>query len=120
MFYIKRFEKFIDETFWETNIDGDKIRINLSDVLYYLDNGFEIDPNDIKHLLIKVDRNIQRIESADLSYPVILLKSKGKFISILDGQHRTEKALRDGVNIKVRILDLDFAPDEFIKTFLKK
>lgn len=119
MRYIKLFEQFeIDKTFWETEVDGKPVRVTLSDVLDYLDNGVEIDPNSISHLLINVKRDENRVESADLSYPIILTGRRGKLTSILDGQHRVVKAIRDGVNIKARILDLDFAPENF-KSVLK-
>ncbi len=82
-----------------------------------LDKGIEIDPNDIKHLLIDVERDPNRVEAADLSYPIILVRSEGEFISILDGQHRVVKAIRDAVNIRAKVLDLDLTPEEFVKVF---
>jgi len=84
----------------------------MDDVTSYLDNGKEIDPKEIEHLLIKVDRDPKRVENANLEHPIILLSSGGKIKSILDGQHRVVKALKDGVNVKARILDLDNAPDD--------
>lgn len=125
MKWLKFFEEFEQpentgkDTFWEVELDGELIRITLGDVLDYLDNGVEIDPNDIKHLLIDVDRDEDRVNSADLDYPVILLSSKGEIKSILDGQHRVEKALKEDDKIKVRILDLDFAPQNFKSVFEK-
>lgn len=118
MIYLKLFEDFkIDNTFWETEVDGNPVKVTLSDVLDYLDNGFELDPNSISHLLIDVKRDESRIQSANLNYPIILAGRRGKLISILDGQHRVVKAIRDGVNIKARILDLDFAPENFKSVF---
>lgn len=125
MIYIKTFENFEqpegtgDQSFWEVERDGEKIRITLDDILEYLDSGVEIDPNDIKHLLIDVKRDTKRVESADLNYPIIILRSNGKFKSILDGQHRVVKAIQDGVNIRAKILDLDLAPEKFIQVFGK-
>ena len=118
MRYIKLFEQFeIDNTFWETEVDGNSVKVTLSDVLDYLDNGVEIDPNSISHLLIDVERDKNRIDSADLNYPIILTSKGGKPLSILDGQHRVVKAIRDGVNIRARILDLDFSPEIFKSVF---
>ena len=123
MRYIKTFESFEQPegtgtgTFWETEIDGETIRITFDDVMSQLDKGIEIDPNDIKHLLIDVERDPNRVEAADLSYPIILVRSEGEFISILDGQHRVVKAIRDAVNIRAKVLDLDLAPEEFVKVF---
>ncbi len=123
MKYIKLFENFEQpegtgtETFWETEINGETVRITFDDVIKHIDEGIEIDPNGIKHLLIDVERDPNRVEAADLSYPIILVRSEGEFISILDGQHRVVKAIRDGVNIKAKVLDLDLAPEEFVKIF---
>lgn len=119
MKWLKLFEEFEQpegtgkETFWEVEIDGETIRLTLDDVLDYLDNGFEMNPHQIEHLLIDVERDPKRVEASDLEYPVILLSSGGEIKSILDGQHRVVKALKNDEMIKVRILDLDLAPDNF-------
>jgi hypothetical protein len=125
MKYLKLFESFEqpegtgEQSFWEVEIDGEKIRITLNDILEYIDSGAEINPNDIKHLLIDVERDTKRVEAADLSYPIIIVRSNGEFKSILDGQHRVVKAIQDGINIRAKILDLDLAPDKFIQVFGK-
>ena len=124
MKYIKLFENFEQpegtglDTFWETEVDGETVRVTIGDVMNYLDTGIDIDPNDIKHLLIDVERDPIRVENADLKYPIILTKLGDKFISILDGQHRVVKALRDNVNVKAKILDLDLTPDFWKKIFV--
>jgi hypothetical protein len=123
MKYLKTFESFEQPvgtgtgTFWEIEIDGKTIRITFDDVIEHLDKGIEIDPNDIKHLLIDVERDPNRVEAADLNYPIILVRSEGEFISILDGQHRVVKAIRDGLDIRAKVLDLDLAPEEFKAVF---
>jgi hypothetical protein len=123
MKYLKTFESFEQpegtgtETFWEIEIDGKKIRITFDDVIKHLESGIEVDPNDIKHLLIDVERDPNRVEAADLNYPIILVRSEGEFISILDGQHRVVKAIRDGLDIRAKVLDLDLAPEEFKAVF---
>lgn len=123
MKWIKYFESFDSpgiskNTFWEGEFDGDVIHVTLDDVLDCLDSGFDVDPNDLKHLLIDVDRNPVRVNNADLSYPIILVKHGGEFISILDGQHRVVKAIQNDEVVKCRILDLDLAPDSWRKVFL--
>ena len=123
MKYLKKYESFDQpegtgmNTFWEREVEGEKYRITLDEVIDYLDSGIEIDPNKIKHLLIDVERDPNRIESADLNYPVILTSMGGELKSILDGQHRVVKAIKNGEMIKIRILDLDTAPEK-IKTIL--
>lgn len=125
MKYIKTFESFEQpegtglDTFWETEVDGETVRVTIKDIMKYLDEGIEIDPNDVKHLLIDVERDPNRVEAADLSYPIIVAKSGNKFISILDGQHRVVKALRDDVKVKAKILDLDLTPESWKKIFIR-
>jgi len=124
MKYIKTFESFEQpdgtglDTFWETEVDGETVRVTIRDIMKYLDEGIEIDPNDVKHLLIDVERDPSRVEAADLNYPSILVRSEGEFISILDGQHRVVKAIRDGVSIRAKVIDLDLAPDTWKKIFM--
>jgi len=118
MNYIRNYKLFkesnvLSHTSWEREVDGETIKITLQDILDYLDNGQEINPKDLESLLIDTERDSDRVESSDLDYPIIVLSSGGELKSILDGQHRVTKALRDGVNVKVRILDLDTAPDNF-------
>jgi len=121
MKYIKLFENFEQpegtgkESSWKREVDGKVIKITLNDVLDYLDNGIEMDPHEIEHLLIDVERDPKRIEATDLEYPVILLSSGGEIKSILDGQHRIVKALENDEMVRVRILDLDTAPEKFNK-----
>ena len=122
MKYIKLFENFEQPegtgtgSFWEAEIDGKIVRITFDDIVKHLDKDeVELDPNKIKHLLIDVERDLARVEAADLKYPIILIKSDGEFISIIDGQHRVIKAIRDGVTIKAQILDLDSSPEIFSK-----
>lgn len=125
MKYLKLFENFEQpdgtglDTFWETEVDGETVRVTIGDVMHYLNNGIEIDPNKVKHLLIDVERDPVRVDNADLKYPIIVAKYGDDFISILDGQHRLVKALRDGINVKAKILDLDLVPDTWKKIFIR-
>lgn len=125
MKYLKLFENFEQpdgtglDTFWETEVDGETVRVTIKDVMDYLDGGVEIDPDKLKHLLIDVERDPVRVEKADLTYPIIVAKYGDEFISILDGQHRVVKALRDGVGVRAKILDLDLAPDTWKKIFVR-
>lgn len=119
MKYLKTYENYQQpegtgkDSFWEKEVDGEIQRIELSDVIDYLDNGQEIDPETIKHLLISTKRDSDRVENSDLKYPIILTSKGGQINSILDGQHRVVKALQNGEKIKARILDLDTAPQNF-------
>ena len=107
----------LDQTFWEVTRGDQTLRVTLGDVLDTLDGGYQIDPRDIEHLLIRAKRDPKRISRADLSYPIILLKRGGEIISILDGHHRVVKALEGGEKIRCRVLDLDFSDERFKKVF---
>jgi hypothetical protein len=123
MKYLKLFENFEQpegtgkDTAWEVEVDGETVKVTLADVMNYLDDLVEIEPEELKHLLIDVERDPKRVGAADLSYPIILVSSGEEYTSIIDGQHRVVKALRDGVPVKARILDLDNAPEKFKAVF---
>ena len=140
MKYIKLFENFIEgenlpggdipsdtntgvDTSWTRNIDGKKTTITLHDVNGYLDennvNVEEIDTKSIEDILIDVERDSNRVESADLSFPIVVSKSNGEFKGILDGQHRVVKSIKNGIpSIRARVLNLDTAPEEYKKMFI--
>lgn len=123
---LKTFEQFSTEDFavaggntsWSDTYKGKEITITLKDVNDYLDKKNvqvkEINPKSIEELLIKTERDPNRIESANLDYPVILSEKDGELIHILDGQHRIVKCLKNDIDkIKVRILNLNTAPFEY-------
>jgi len=121
MKWIKLYEDFenlhLDQTFWEVTRGDQTLRVTLGDVLDTLDDGYQIDPRDIEHLLIRAKRDPKRISRADLSYPIILLKGGGEIVSILDGHHRVVKVLEKEEKIRCRVLDLDFSDERFKKVF---
>ena len=111
------------DTSWTRNIDGKKTTITLHDVNDYLDennvNVEEIDTKSIEDILIDVDRDPNRVEIADLSFPIVVSKSNGEFKGILDGQHRVFKSIKNGTpTIKARVLNLDTAPEKYKKMFI--
>ncbi len=98
--------------------------ITLVEVCDYLDENsvptIEIDPSSVEDLLIKTERDPERVAEADLSFPIIVAESNGEYISILDGQHRVVKCLQAGIpRIKARVLNLDDAPEEYRKMFIR-
>ena len=102
------------DTDWQ---DGDS-KITLQDVLDIADEPIEIDPNELKPLLIKTERDPARVQAADLEYPIVVTTLNGQYKNILDGQHRVVKALQNKVSIKARVLNLDNAPEEFQQVFV--
>ena len=102
------------DTSW-TSLDGKTVTIG--DVSDYL--GKETVDVKVSDITAQIPRlfddeylqdpdNRERIETANLDYPIIIQKSGGQYKSILDGNHRLQKAIDEKVeSIKARILDLD-------------
>lgn len=116
------FSKAGAETQWELE-DGTLVK--LSDIVTYLDSikspVIEINTDDLKDILIDTDRDPNRIEAADLNFPIIVSKYKGKYYSILDGQHRLVKCIKNGIDkVKSRILELDNCPEKFKNVFIRE
>jgi len=115
------------ETSW-TSLDGETRTIG--DVSDYLgDKTTDIKVSDItdqipslfKDEYLQDPDNRKRIETASLDYPIIIQKSGGEYKSILDGNHRLQKAIEDEEveSIKAKILDLDNpeTPEVFQRVF---
>ena len=62
---------------------------------------------------------IDKIERADLKYPIlILVNDNGDFISLIDGHHRTQKAIRHGEKtIKGKLIRFHTLPKKIRKIF---
>ena len=99
------------DTSWE---DGD-VKVTIGDIVKYLDDNKipvkNISLSEIKPIMINQDyqgRNKDRVEKANLNYPIIITKKSGKYKSILDGNHRVFKAIDSNAKtIKVREINLD-------------
>jgi hypothetical protein len=119
------------DTYWKTD-DGKKITIG--DVVNYLDNQkiakVPVVPSEIRDQVLKSrnkDRlpvgpgitSQKRVDDADLNFPIIITKKDGKFIEVLDGNHRLQKAFEQGEPLKARVLDLDNpeTPEVFKRMF---
>jgi DNA-binding transcriptional ArsR family regulator len=110
-------------TYWQ---DGE-IKVTLKEILDYLNNNNipikNINVCEIKKIIIdqRYDtKNSERTLSADLSYPIIVLKRNGKYKSILDGNHRAYKSIKlNKTHIQVREIDLSspFTPLEYKHLF---
>lgn len=111
----------LHDTSWE-NDKGDKI--TLIDLL----NATEDIP--VKNISVKKlkphlltwdddEEEIKKIEKADLKYPILIfVNDKGGFISIIDGHHRAQKALRKGLRtIKGKIIPINSLPNKMKKVF---
>ena len=121
----------LDETIW---CDGGE-RITLFDVLKYFENNsiepIEMKTEDIFYKLSSGDEVLriikkggkeseERVKTASLEYPIVVIKRDSNIDYVLDGNHRLQKAKDLGKEfIKVSVLDLDNPriPEEFLKMF---
>jgi hypothetical protein len=114
MQHILEYQDYHTDLYW----DSDGERITREDLESHLSpEEISMDPSQISHLLIDTERDPLRVERADLNFPIYLAQSQGNFTSILDGQHRVVKALRDGADVRVKTLNLDLAPHRFRRAF---
>ena len=111
----------LHDTSWE-NDEGDKI--SLVDLLFATENipVQDLPIKWIKPHLLSWDgdeEEVKKIESADLKYPIlILVDDDGKFISIIDGHHRAQKAVRKGKDtIKGKLIKINSLPKKIRKVF---
>ena len=111
----------LHDTSWE-NDEGDKI--TLIDLLNATEDipVQEISVEELKPHLLSWDgdkEEIEKIEKADLQYPILIfLDTDGEFISIIDGHHRAQKAVRKGLEtIKAKIIPINSLPKDIRKVF---
>ena len=120
----ENWRKYLKED-WRTETDWtseDEEKITLGDVVDYL--GDETDPINVSEFSQQLPplptRGAKKIANASLDYPIIIVKSSGQYRFVLDGNHRLQKAIDQGVeNIKAKILDLDNpeTPEVFKRMF---
>ena len=108
------------ETSW-TSLDGETVTIG--DVNDYLLKDMTVDINvlELSQQLPELPtREAERVGRASLDHPIIVVKSRGQYQSVLDGNHRLQKAIDQRVeSIKAKILDLDNpeTPEIFVRMF---
>jgi len=125
---LEQWRQYITEAGLDTKWDKDgEPTITLPELQNYLRNNIislnalelfkqlpslPIDPDPIE--------KEKRIDSANLEYPIIVVKHEGRYKYVLDGNHRLQKAIDTGTeNIKAGVLDLDDpeTPDAFKRMF---
>ena len=111
----------LDDTSWE-NDEGDKI--TLIDLLNATEDipVQNISVEELKPHLLTWDgdeNEIKKIDRADLQYPILIfVDDDGSFISIIDGHHRAQKAVRKGLEtIKAKIIPINLLPKDIRKVF---
>ena len=111
----------LDDTSWQ-NEEGDKI--TLTDLLNATDHipVKHISVERLKHMLLTWDHDnseVQKIDMADLQYPILIfVNDGGDILSIIDGHHRAQKAIRKGLEtIKCKLRPINSLPDNIIRIF---
>jgi hypothetical protein len=111
----------LHDTFWE-NDEGDRITlIDLLDATKDIPIK-KIPIEKLKSKLLSWDGDedeIKKIDKADLQYPILIfVEDDGSFISIIDGHHRAQKAIRKGLEtIKAKIIPINSLPKNIRKVF---
>jgi ParB-like nuclease domain len=111
----------LHDTSWE-NDEGDKI--TLMDLLNATEDISveRVSVEELKPHLLSWDgdeEEIIKIDSADLQYPILIfVDNDGEFISIIDGHHRAQKAVRKGLKtIKAKVIPINNLPKDIRKVF---
>ena len=111
----------LHDTSWQ-NDEGDKITlIDLLDATEKIPVR-NISVNKIKPKLLTWDdddEEIAKIEKSDLQYPILIfVDDDGNFISIIDGHHRAQKAVRHKLKtIKAKLIPINSLPKNIGKVF---
>jgi len=111
----------LHDTSWQ-NDEGDKV--TLMDLL----NATEDVPventsvEELKPHLLTWDEDedeVKKIDKADLKYPILIfVNNDGEFISIIDGHHRAQKAVRKELKtIKAKVIPINSLPKDIRKVF---
>ena len=111
----------LHDTSWQ-NDEGDKI--TLMDLLNVTEDipVEEISVEELKPHLLTWDGDedeVKKIDSADLQYPILIfVDNDGEFISIIDGHHRAQKAVRKELEtIKAKVIPINSLPKDIRKVF---
>ena len=111
----------LHDTSWQ-NDEGDKI--TLMDLLNATEDipVEEISVEELKPHLLTWDGDedeVKKIDSADLQYPILIfVDNDGEFISIIDGHHRAQKAVRKELEtIKAKVIPINSLPKDIRKVF---
>ena len=110
----------LHDTYWQ-NEDGDKITL-----IDLLDATEDIPVKNYPtqklkpHLLSWDDeKENKKIDKADLKYPILIfVNDDNKFLTIIDGHHRAQKAVKQGLKtIKAKVIPINSLPKNIRKVF---
>tara|TARA_R110000803_G_scaffold16568_3_gene45402 strand:- start:1841 stop:2230 length:390 start_codon:yes stop_codon:yes gene_type:complete len=95
----------------DTSWADDDYKVTIGDVDDYLgEKTVEINVQKLLKQISRLELEPHRTAKARLEFPIIVVRSGGQYLSVLDGNHRLSKADKEKhVTINARILDLDEA-----------
>lgn len=112
----------LHDTYWE-NEEGDKVM--LMDLLNATEDipVSKVDLEVLKPHLLTWDgdeEEREKIDKADLQYPILIfVEDDGSFISIIDGHHRAQKAVKNKLGtIKAKVISINSLPKNIRKVFI--
>jgi len=137
---LENWRKYITEDWRDTSWETDDEKVSLmtpkrpgwkfkSVVNYLGDKTVDVNVLELAQQLPELPaREAERVATASLDYPIIVVKSKGQYRFVLDGNHRLQKAIDSHKStssiekvesIKAKILDLDKkeTPEVFKRMF---
>jgi uncharacterized ParB-like nuclease family protein len=120
---LENWRKFVTEDWRDTSWKSDDEKVTIGDVIDYLgDETIDINVLELSQQLPPLPtRGAERVAAASLEHPIIVVKNKGQYQFVLDGNHRLQKAIDEEVeSIKAKILDVSAeakTPERFKKMF---
>ena len=118
---IKLQKEGLHNTSWE-NDEEDKV--TLMDLLNATEDipVSKVDLEDLKPHLLTWDgdeKEREKIDKSDLQYPILIfVEDDGSFISIIDGHHRAQKAVKNKLEtIKAKVIPINSLPKNIKKVF---
>jgi uncharacterized ParB-like nuclease family protein len=122
---LENWRKLVTEDWRDTSWETDDKKVTIGDAVDYLgDETVDVNVLELSQQLpplpIDPEYGEERVAAASLEYPIIVVKNKGQYRFVLDGNHRLQKAIdEEAESIKAKILDLDNpeTPEVFKKMF---
>ena len=107
----------LEDTYWD---NGEGSRTTLSELLDATSNipVKDIPVEDLKSHIIPSE-DLVRIDKSNLNYPILVfIKDDGNIITIIDGNHRLQKAIANDLNtIRGKMIPINSLPPNIKKTF---
>jgi len=89
--------------------------VTVKQLVPYLSEEVELQVNKIRP---HVELEQERVEKADLNYPIIIVQQNNQPLYVLDGNHRLQKAINlKQKTIKARMLELNSIPSNWAVLF---